>query len=253
VVIFDFIVDVTTLVLVVAGLYLAIGACVRHWHLAWLDPMKKSRLGILLALVLVVSAIKITEDVVGRESGPIDEAALKFVHNHVPRMLVSFFQAVTFTASFRVLLLLATGTTFALMIVRHRSEAFLVAVSVMSGALVVYVIKTAVGRARPELWETEWYWGSSFPSGHTLVVAAFATACVVCINRLWPAARVFVLPTALSWIFLVALSRLVLGVHWPTDVLAAACIGAFLPLTINVVMEFREVDRFSGHEMHTDR
>ena len=240
--IFDFIVDITTLAFIVAGLYLAIGTYVRHRHLAWSEPMAKYRLGILLALVLAVSAIKITEDVVGRESAPIDEAALKFVHRHVSTTFIEFFEAVTFSASFQVLFSLTTVSTFAMLLNRRRSEASLVAASVVSGAIVVYVIKAAVGRARPQLWETEWYWGSSFPSGHTLVAAAFATACVLCINRMWPAARAFVLPTALSWIFLVALSRLVLGVHWPTDVLAAACIGAFLPLAINVVLEFHDAD-----------
>jgi undecaprenyl-diphosphatase len=240
--IFDFIADIATFALIVAGLYLAIRAYVRRRHLAWSKPMAKYRLGILLALVLVVSAIKVTEDVVGRESAPIDEAVLMFVHSHVPTMLIGFFQAVTFTASFQVLFPLTTITSLALLIIRRRSAALLVAGSVISGAIVVYVIKTAVGRARPQLWETEWYWGSSFPSGHTLVVAAFATACVLCINRIWPAARAFGLPIALSWIFLVALSRLVLGVHWPTDVLAAACIGTFLSLAISVVLEFRDVD-----------
>ncbi len=102
----------------------------------------------------------------------------------------------------------------------------------------MYVVKTLVGRERPQLWQTQWYWGSSFPSGHTLVVAAFATAVALGIARLRPASRDLVVSAAFAWILLVALSRLVLGVHWPTDVLAAACIGASLPLAISLGVEF---------------
>jgi hypothetical protein len=52
-------------------------------------------------------------------------------------------------------------------------------------------------------------------------------------------ARGFALSIAILWICLVAFSRLVLGVHWPTDVLAAACIGVSLPLAMSVALELR--------------
>ena len=238
--IFELIEDIAKLALIVAGLYFAFGAYVRRKQQAWSEPMEKRRLAVLLALVLVVSAIKVSEDVLGGESGPIDEAILVFIRSHVPSTLTGFFEAVTFTGSSWALFPLATAATIALLFARRRFEALLLAASVISGAVVVYVVKTVVGRARPELWETEWYWGSSFPSGHTLVVAAFATAVVLCASRIRPAARGFALSVALLWIFLVAFSRLALGVHWPTDVLAAACIGAFLPLAMSVALEFRD-------------
>ncbi len=237
--IFELIEDTTKLVLIVASLYLALGAYVRRKQPAWSKPLGKRRLAILLVLVLAVSAIKVSEDVLGGESGPIDEAILMFIRSHVPSTVTGFFEAVTFTGSSRVLFPLATAATIALMCARRRFEALLFAASVISGATVVYVLKSVVGRARPALWETEWYWGSSFPSGHTLVVAAFATAAALCVSRIWPAAREFSLSIAILWISLVALSRLVLGVHWPTDVLAAVCIGAFLPLAMSVALELR--------------
>ncbi len=231
--------DIAKLALIVAGLYFAFGEYVRRAHEAAVDPMEKRRMAVLLALVLLVCAIKVSEDALGGESGPIDNAILGFIHRHTPSALTRFFEAVTFTGSSWVLVPLVSAATVALLLLRHGREALLLAASALGGAIAVYVLKKIVGRARPELWETQWYWGSSFPSGHTLVVAAFATAVVLCVIRIRPGARGIALSIALPWILLVGLSRLVLGVHWPTDVLAAACIGAFLPLALSLALDFQ--------------
>jgi len=231
--------DIAKLALIVASLYFALGAYVRGTRPAWSGPLEKRRLTVLSVLVLAVCTIKVSEEVIGGESGPIDKAILLFIHGQIPGTLTGFFEAVTLTGSSRVLFPLASAATLALLCARRRLEALLVAASVISAAAVVYVVKALVGRARPALWETEAYWGSSFPSGHTLVVAAFATAAALCVSRIRPAARQLALSVAILWISLVAVSRLVLGVHWPTDVLAAACCGAFLPLAMSVVLELR--------------
>ena len=89
-------------------------------------------------------------------------------------------------------------------------------------------------RARPALWDIDWYWGSSFPSGHTLAVTVFATAIVLCVSRIWPAWRNFSMSIAVLWIFLVAVSRLGTwcalanrcisgGVHWSVSATSNKC------------------------------
>ena len=57
--------------------------------------------------------------------------------------------------------------------------------------------------------------------------AAFAAAATIGVTRILPGWRMFAMVIAGVWVISVAFSRLVLGVHWPTDVLAADCIGAF--------------------------
>ena len=232
--IFELIEDIATMALAVAGLYFGLGAYARREQPAWLEPLHRRRLATLAILVLAVCAIKVSEDVLGRESGPIDSAILLFIHAHVPQALTGFFRAVTFSASSTSLFPLTVVLAIALLCARRRAEALLVAASVIGAALVVYFVKIAVGRERPALWDTDSYWGSSFPSGHTLVVAAFATAAALCVSRIRPSARRLAVSIAIAWICLVGVSRLVLGVHWPTDVLVAACTGAFLALAISV-------------------
>lgn len=124
-----------------------------------------------------------------------------------------------------------------LSIYKRYFDALLLALSVTLAGATVYAVKTMVNRSRPALWDTEWYWGSSFPSGHTLAVASFATALYLIIRRLRLSAQGFALCATLAWIGMVGLSRLVLGVHWPTDVLVASCIGTIIPLLLHVVLE----------------
>ncbi len=102
----------------------------------------------------------------------------------------------------------------------------------------IYLLKSVTDRERPALWETRWYWGTSFPSGHTLETACFATALTLCVNRRWPRYARVIRIGAIGWVILVGSSRLVLGVHWPTDVLAAACIGMLLAVSAQFLLLF---------------
>ena len=146
--IFELIKDTTKLALIVASLYFALGAYVSRKQPAWSGPLEKRRLVIVWVLVLAASAIKVSEDVLGGESGPIDEAILLFIRGHVSGRLTGFFEAITFTGSFRVLFSLATGATITLLCVRRRFEALLLATSVISAATVVYVVKTLTAATR---------------------------------------------------------------------------------------------------------
>jgi undecaprenyl-diphosphatase len=234
---FELIKDVVTLAVIVAFFYLALSVYLDWKQPAWSAFAEKRRFAILLTLVLAVVGIKVSEDAVNRESGPFDVPVLQFIHANIPPSLTGISEAITISGSASVLLPLVTIMVVALLCAKRRFEALLLTVSVLSGAVIVYVLKAVVGRARPDLWDTEWYWGSSFPSGHTLVVAALATAAVIVANRIWPGSRKFAMLIAFAWIFSVGISRLVLGVHWPTDVLAAVCIGMFLPLATGIVLE----------------
>lgn len=201
---------------------------------SWIGYLVQRRLTVVVLLTLAVAATELIEDVVAKESGPVDEAILWFIRDHVPAALNGFFAVVTFTGSAKFLMPVAVVAAMAMLVARRRFVALLVGASVITATLVVWVMKAIVGRARPALWEAQWYWGSSFPSGHTLSTTALATAAALCVTRIWPRAGNQAMALAVLWTGLVAFSRLVLGVHWPSDVFAAMCLGALIPLLISV-------------------
>lgn len=234
---YDVAFDIAKLGFFVTCAYLVVGAYARRRGPHWADHLDRRRVAVLSVLTLAVVGIKVIEDVVAQESGPVDEALLWFVRNHVPRELTGFFSAVTLSGSAVLLIPVASVATLLLLKAGRRLEAGLLGGSLAAATVVIWSMKAVVGRARPSLWETQSYLGSSFPSGHTLSTAAFATAAALCVARMRPPAANLAMALALVWTGLVALSRLILGVHWPSDVLAAVCLGAFIPLLISVAFD----------------
>lgn len=155
---FELIEDIVTTSLIVAALCFGIITYVRNWRPSWSEPLAKGRITILLGLALAVLAVKIGEDVLFEESGAIDEAILLTIHRYVsdmPAVVADFFALITFSGSLKFLLPLTTTVTLLLLIAKHRAEALLIGASVLSSALIVYVVKAAVQRDRPLLWQTE--------------------------------------------------------------------------------------------------
>ena len=236
---FEFALDIAKLGFFIACSYAVLNAYARRRRPHWTAHLTRRRLAVLGMLALAMGGIKVIEDVVAKESGPADEALLWFVREHVPSALTGFFAVITLSGSAAFLMPTAVVAALLLLAIGQRLEAVLLSGSLAAATIVVWTMKALVGRARPSFWETQWYLGSSFPSGHTLSTAAFATAAALCVARIWPRAANAAMALAILWTCLVAVSRLVLGVHWPSDVLAAACLGALIPLFISVATDLR--------------
>jgi undecaprenyl-diphosphatase len=125
--------------------------------------------------------------------------------------------------------LIALGAVVALLFLRLRREAVLLALTVAGAWLVDAAIKHWVGRPRPEIVPhlTE-AGGASFPSGHAfnsaVVYIAIALAFATLSAR--ESVRLTIIGTAIAVSLLVAWSRVWLGVHFPSDVIAGWLGGA---------------------------
>lgn len=125
---------------------------------------------------------------------------------------------------------------------RSWGDAAFVIGSVGLSAVITFGLKLVFQRGRPPavdqlISEVDF----SFPSGHTTGIAAlaFATAWIVAPRVRTRPARVLVWLVAAAAVAIVAGSRLYLGVHWFTDTLAGACIGAGTAMLLAEVLPDR--------------
>jgi undecaprenyl-diphosphatase len=112
---------------------------------------------------------------------------------------------------------------------RRRGAALLVSASVGGGMIVSTLLKFGFERPRPDLvpHATQVY-TASFPSGHAMLSAVVFLTLGALLARVHKPRRVklFFLSLAVVLTMLVGCSRVYLGVHWPSDVLAGWCVGA---------------------------
>lgn len=128
------------------------------------------------------------------------------------------------------LLVLVTTATIAFLLLYHKYRtALLVGVAIGGGQLVNSLLKLGFDRPRPELVPHETYvYSASFPSGHSMMAAVVYLTLAALLARTQPhlRTRAFFLVLGVLITLLVGSSRIYLGVHWPTDVLAGWTAGA---------------------------
>ncbi len=209
-------------------------------------------LGVIVVLILAILFVKLTDDVIEAEILPIDTAIILAIHSTTSAWQTAvMLQATNFGKLYEVLLaigwfLIGGVITYRAWQRKREVVTLLLAtiappIAVLGATILSEIVKLLVGRSRPHLFpplapES----GFSFPSGHTLTSIAFYGMCAIVASWFiagwgrWAIALVSIL-----LILLVGYSRIYLGVHYPSDVLGSALLGAAwlttLVLTLNVV------------------
>ncbi|WP_082488410.1 phosphatase PAP2 family protein [Microbacterium sp. Leaf159] len=117
----------------------------------------------------------------------------------------------------------------ALLLARRWRAAVFAAVAFLASAGAVQLLKQLFGRARPEDMIVVSDYGS-FPSGHTANAATIAVVLWLVFPRVWTAIL------GILWVLAMAISRTLLSVHWATDTLGGALVGAGVVLVLGSVM-----------------
>ena len=176
---------------------------------------------LLVALPLLVFAA-LGEDILTRETFRYDTPTLLWLHAHSNAFLNHTMLGFTLIGGGALLGVAAIWCAILWATKRQRDMRF-VLLSMGGAAALNLVAKVIFARARPALWisltpEHDY----SFPSGHAMLSSAFVLTALVLLWKSQTNIHVKRILTALGALFILAvgLSRLYLGVHYPSDILA---------------------------------
>jgi undecaprenyl-diphosphatase len=197
----------------------------------------ETRIGIVLLMIVcgIWVFIEIADEVNEEDASGFDEAIMlamregpSYVEMAGPEWVEKFASDLTVLGGFPFVLLLSLIVLGYLLLSRHFMHAAEVALAVGGGAALVMGLKDVFERVRPEvvppMYEVTNF---SFPSGHASTSAVIYLALGILLARFITRhiLKIYVFGVAFLLTFIVGWTRIALGVHYPTDVLAGWALG----------------------------
>ena len=178
--------------------------------------------GFLLSLGVISLFAKIVEEVVEGESRRFDEMMLLWINANSPDWLYRSMLFVTAFGYYWVVLPLSGLAVCAFYRWGWKISARLLVIATGGSIILTTTLKNVFQRARPELFDSGYTAAFySFPSGHaTIAVSFYGTLTLLVAWRLKALWRWAVAVTGVALVLLIGFSRLYLGIHYPTDILA---------------------------------
>jgi undecaprenyl-diphosphatase len=160
-----------------------------------------------------------------------------------PAWLREAVRDITALGSFSVLVLILIFAVATLALGGRRGTALFVAVSVLGGEILSTIFKTTFNRARPDFIDPASVLSASFPSGHAALSAVvyLTLGAILAGSTERLSLRIFYVGAAIFLTLIVGISRLYLGVHYPTDVLAGWALGVAWALLAGVAYRVWEL------------
>jgi undecaprenyl-diphosphatase len=222
-----------------------------------------------VGIAAVVAFAALAGIVSGGATQALDESALRWFEARRSPALDEIMIEITTLGNGVVLIMLVFTASVFLWLTSHRWSVYLLIAGMIGGKLLNTFLKTSFDRTRPGV--VEWLYDAtspSFPSGHAM--GAFITYGTVAylVGRIGPTARLRHATWFIATLIILAvgISRIYLGVHYPSDVLAGflaglawlgfiaatlTALGYFAPRRPETVVE--EADLDAGKETSTDR
>jgi undecaprenyl-diphosphatase len=213
--------------------------------------------GALIALTGTYAFAKFAGHVRSGSTQAFDEAGLKWIAEHRPTGLEPIMLEITFLGTGVVVMMIVAVSAMFLGLTKHRYSALLLLIATGGGIVLNNLLKLGFGRPRPQIFD----WGTSvvswsFPSGHAMSATVAYSTIAYLAARLQRRHlhRVLTFLCAALLIILISISRLYLGVHYPSDVIAGIIIGlawaGFCMATLEAIQLYarNRAPRFMRHE-----
>ncbi len=202
---------------------------------------------LLFLVAFVTGFAKLGDEMLEQELRVFDSAVIGWVQSGISPNLTSFMLFMTFLGSTWTLLTVAVVSAGLMWWQKKRWEALFLLFALGGGVLFNLLLKWSYHRERPSILRLVEEKGYSFPSGHSM--ASFILYGMLCIFLymfvISRAAKVTIVTLAVALILLVGTSRIYLGVHYPSDVVAGYAAGgawvAICLLGLKIVVEKRRL------------
>jgi undecaprenyl-diphosphatase len=184
--------------------------------------------GAIIAIVATMGFAELAEHVLAGGTQAFDVAILQWLHAHQSPLLTSIMVEMTYLGTGTVVLTVVGVTALFLWHTEHKHSARLLLAATIGNILLNGALKLVYHRQRPSVfaWQTTAV-SSSFPSGHAMSATVVYGTVAYLLMRLqkhtW--AKMMTLSGAIILILLICLTRLYLGVHYPSDVLGGIIVG----------------------------
>jgi undecaprenyl-diphosphatase len=201
--------------------------------------------GLLVAALGLIVFLTFASHVQSGKTQTFDDAVIRWMGAHHTPALDAVMVEITALGTGTVVLMIVAIAGLFLVLTSHKYSAILLLASASGGIALNGVLKIGFNRPRPAIFLPEVHTvSSSFPSGHAMSAAIVYSTVAYLAARLhrrrW--ARWLVMTAAFIVIALISVSRLYLGVHYPSDVVAGLAIGlawaGFCMATLEAIQKF---------------